>query len=262
MRLYLLFFILLFSVRSWGQDLSVYEAHLFKTPMLNLPYRLLRPIDKQAFEKYPLLIFLHGAFEKGFDNEKQLEIGGHFFLRDSIRRNYPAFVLFPQCPGSDSWAYFETETDSISGALKNMRFPLRKTPTDVSSALILLIDSLLKSGEIDPGRIYIGGLSQGAMGVLDLIARYPGTFVAAFSICGAGNPAHAKNFAGKTSLWLFHGEKDDVIPVHYSLDYFKRLKKLNADVRYSGYPGVFHNSWNAAFNEPDLMRWLFSRIRQ
>jgi len=97
------------------------------------------------------------------------------------------------------------------------------------------------------------------MGVLDLIARYPKLFAGAFSICGAGNISSAKNFAGQTALWLFHGEADDVVPVKFSRDYFKRLKKLKADVQYSEYAGVKHNSWVNAFSEPSLMYWLFSK---
>jgi len=84
-------------------------------------------------------------------------------------------------------------------------------------------------------------------------------FAAAFSICGAGNVASTKNFAGKTSLWLFHGDSDDVVPVKFSRDYFKRLQKLKADVLYSEYRGVKHNSWVNAFSESSLMNWLFSK---
>ena len=140
-----------------------------------------------------------------------------------------------------------------------INFPFNKKPTVVSSVLMKLVDSLVHSDKIDPSRIYIGGLSQGGMGVLDFIARYPQVFAAAFCICGAGNISTAKNFAGKTSLWLFHGDADNVIPVRFSRNYFRRLQKLKADVLYSEYAGVKHNSWVNAFNEPGLMHWLFSK---
>jgi predicted peptidase len=259
MRFYFVLGLVLFSCVGNSQDFSLYEKHYFNAPELNIPYRYLRPINFDSGKKYPLLIFLHGAFEKGFDNEAQLNIGGRFFLRDSIRKNYPAFVLFPQCPEADLWAYFETKTDLVTGKVSEVNFTFRKTPTDASSALMKLIDSLTHSDKIDASRIYIGGLSQGGMGVLDLVARFPQTFAAGFAICGAGNTATAKSFAGKTSLWLFHGDADDVVPVSFSRNYFKRLQKLKSDVRYSEYAGVKHNSWVNAFNEPDLMYWLFSK---
>lgn len=157
------------------------------------------------------------------------------------------------------WAYFETKIDSITAKVTQISFPFKKKSTEVSSVLMSLIDSLIHSDKIDPSRIYIGGLSQGAMGVLDLIARYPNIFTAAFSICGAGNVSTSKNFAGKTALWLFHGDADDVVPVRFSRDYFKRLQKLKADVLYSEYTGVKHNSWVNAFKEPALLHWLFSK---
>jgi len=259
MRRNLFLICLTFAFGCHGQDFSAYEKHYFNAPELNMPYRYLRPLNFDSSKKYPLLIFLHGAKAKGFDNEVQLNIGGEFFLRDSIRENYASYVLFPQCPGKDLWAYFETKANPSTGTIEQINFPFNKNPTEVSHVLIGLVDSLLHSDKIDVHRIYIGGLSQGGMGVLDLIARYPKIFAAAFSICGAGNVGRAKSVAGKTPLWLFHGDADDVVPVRFSRDYFKRLQKLKADVLYSEYAGVKHNSWVNAFNEPSLMYWLFSK---
>lgn len=253
--------LLLLSTVAAAQDFSAYEKHYYNAPELNLPYRLLRPMNFDSSKKYPLLVFLHGAYEKGFDDEAQLNIGGKFFLRDSVRNKYPAYVLFPQCPQADLWAYFETITDSLSGRMR-INFPFRKKPTEVSFVLKKLIDSLTLSDEIDPSKIYIGGLSQGGMGVLDLIARYPQTFAAAFSICGAGNVSTCKRFAGKVALWLFHGKDDDVVPVYFSQDYYKKLSKEGADVKYSEYPGVKHASWVNAFREPELLNWIFSKQKK
>jgi predicted peptidase len=246
-----------FSFSASAQDLSLYERHYYNAPELNLPYRYLRPAGNDTI--YPLVIFLHGAGSKGFDNEQPLEIGGRFFLRDSIRRNYPAYILFPQCPEIDLWAYFT----NVPGPGNNrIVFPFNKNPTEVSGALMMLIDSLIHADRIDTRRIYICGLSQGGMGVLDLVARYPYVFAAGISMCGAGDAKTSKRFAGKTSLWLFHGDSDPVIPVQFSRDYFRRLKNLNADVRYTEYPGVQHNCWMNAFKEPDFMNWLFSRYKK
>jgi predicted peptidase len=262
MQAYPFIFVLFIGFFSAAQDFSLYEKHYYNAPELNLPYRLLRPAAYNFSRKYPLLIFLHGPYEKGFDNEAQLSIGGAFFLRDSIRKNYPAFVLFPQCPEIDTWAYFETAIDSASGKAATWDFPFRKKPTEVSVVLKKLVDSIVRAGEVDPSKIYIGGLSQGGMGVLDLIARYPQTFAAAFSICGAGNVSTSKRFAGKVSLWLFHGNDDDIVPNRFSASYYKKLLKAGADVQYSEYPNVKHNSWTNAFNEPALLNWIFSKRKK
>jgi predicted peptidase len=257
MRWKLFFGVTFFSSVCNAQDFSAYERRYFNAPELNLPYRYLRPDGFDSTKKYPLVIFLHGANDKGFDNESQLNVGGRFFLRDSIRKIYPAYILFPQCPSRDLWAYFQASREQ--GGSIGINFPFHKKPTDVSITLIKLVDSLKHSDRIDISSIYIGGLSQGGMGVLDLIARYPQTFAAAFSICGAGDPSTSKHFAGQTALWLFHGDADDIIPVSFSRNYFKKLQKLKSDVLYTEYPGVKHNSWTNAFAEPALMYWLFSK---
>ena len=262
MRSYFLFFLFSISSEIFSQDFSSYEKHYFDAPEVNVPYRYLRPLHQDSSTRYPLVIFLHGAYQKGFDNESQLAIGGRFFLRDSIRAKYPAFILFPQCPVADLWAYFETSIDSATGKPDKIIFPFHKKPTDVSGALMQLIDSLIHQDHIDSTRVYIGGLSQGGMGVLDLIARYPEKFAAGLSICGAGDPATSKRFSVKVSLWLFHGDNDSVVPLYFSRNYFKRLQKLKAEVKYSEYPGVDHDSWNNAFQEPELMSWLFSKQKK
>ena len=252
-----LFSILLFFLAFTGhaQDLSLYEKREFIAPELNLPYRYLRPSAGDTARR-PLVIFLHGADQRGRDNERPLNIGARLFLRDSVRERYPAYVLFPQCPEVDVWAYFEVKGDPLQPQLQ---FPFRKQPTETMAVLVRLVDSLCRTDRIDSRRIYLIGFSQGGMGVLDLLARFPQRFAAGISICGAGPASTAKRFAGGAALWLFHGDKDEVIPVSFSRDYFKRLRKAGADVRYTEYPGLGHNSSTKALGEPELLSWLFSK---
>ncbi|HEX2607627.1 MAG TPA: PHB depolymerase family esterase [Flavisolibacter sp.] len=256
-----LILLLLLSGTVQGQDFSLYEKHYFNAPELNMPYRYLRPAVTDSTGRFPLIIFLHGAAQRGFDNESPLAIGGRFFLRDSVRRQYPAFILFPQCPEIDTWAYFEIK-EPIRGGTADWNFPFHKQPTGAGTVLKQLIDSLVRADAIDPDRVYIGGLSQGGMGVLDQLARFPGFYAAGFSICGAGAVQTARYIANRSALWLFHGAEDDVVPVDFSRQYFKRLSKAGADVRYSEYKGIKHNSWNEAFQEPDLLPWLFSKNKK
>ena len=103
---------------------------------------------------------------------------------------------------------------------------------------------------------------MGAFGTYDMLARYPGYFAAAFPICGAGDTALAKKFGRSTSLWIFHGTSDPLVNVDYSRMYFQALQSCRADVRYSEYPGVRHNSWENAFRERDFAAWLFSKSRK
>jgi len=260
MRIVFCFLSVVLLIGAHAQDLSEFNKEVFDQQGQVLPYRILYPVSFNRTQKYPVIIFLHGAFEKGNDNESQLEIGGRYFLADSNRRRFPAVVVFPQCPVNDLWAYFDTELDSL-GRVKRAIFPFRKEPTAVSFLLKQLLDSLRTLPFVDTNRIYIGGLSQGGMGVFDMVARYPQIFAAAFPICGAGKTATANRFAKQTAMWIFHGADDDVVPVYFSRQFYHKLKRLGADVRYSEYPGVKHNSWVNAFREPDLLSWLFAKSK-
>lgn len=244
-----------------GQDLFEYqEATYWKGPA-SLPYRILYPASFDSAKSYPIIVFLHGAYERGHDNEAQLRIGGRFFLNEENRKNFPAIVIFPQCSNKYLWAEFDNEIDSATGLAKKWRFPFRKQPTVPVQLLKELLDSMSTKSWVDKERIYLGGLSQGAMGVYDMVARYPDLFAAAFPICGAGQVNTAKLFAKKVALWIFHGGKDEIVPVYFSRDYFKRLQKLSSDVKYTEYPGVHHDSWSKAFAEPGLLSWLFSKSK-
>jgi predicted peptidase len=262
MKYLLLAFIVILHSGLKGQDLNEYRAGEYRQGNAVLPFRILTPLSFDSSKKYPLLVFLHGAFEKGNDNQVQLNIGGRYFLRPDNRSQFPAFVLFPQCAADDSWAYFETTLDSATGLARSWYFPFKKEPTPVTGLLKKLLDSLIHSKYVDPSRVYIGGLSQGGMGVFDMVGRWPELFAAAFPICGAGKINTAKNFAKSVALWIFHGEKDDIVPARFSREYFKQLKRLGADVQYTEYPGVFHNSWVDAFAEKELLPWLFSHVKK
>jgi predicted peptidase len=120
------------------------------------------------------------------------------------------------------------------------------------------MDSLIASGSVDTRRLYVGGLSMGGMGTFDMLARFPDRFAAAFPICGAGDESLAGRYAKTTALWIFHGSADAVMPPNSSRLFYANLKKEGADVKYTEYPGVGHNSWDNAFAEPELFPWLFS----
>ncbi|GAA0556316.1 carboxylesterase family protein [Chitinophaga japonensis] len=257
MRYLLLFAFTLMNIYSMqAQDMSAYSHEIFYHGGDTLRYRLLAPAGADMHKAYPLIIFLHGSGERGRDNAAQLLHGGALFLKDSIRREFPAYVLFPQCPDNEAWAPFRLKRDT-SGKVTGADFPVDVPPTKPGALVKALLDSLLTTGKIDSKRVYLGGLSLGGIGTFNMLARYPDMFAAAFPICGAGNPETAANYAGKVPVWIFHGGDDKVVPVSFSRDFYAELKKLDAEVKYTEYPGVGHNSWDNAFAEPDLVPWLF-----
>lgn len=261
LKSFLLGCLLLTGMVAAAQDLPQYTYQTFSRKGDVLRYRLLLPANYDANKKYPLIVFLHGSGERGTDNNAQLLHGGDMFLRDSIRANYPAFVLFPQCPPDQIWAPMKFDRDT-SGKVIRRDFPLNEGPTPPTALLNSLLDSLLASGKVDTKRVYIGGLSLGGMGTFYMISTRPKTFAAAFPICGAGNVAEARRFAKKVPVWIFHGGEDKVVPTEASRAYDVKLKALGAEEKYTEYPGVGHNSWDNVFVEPGLMSWIFSHKKK
>ena len=223
-----------------------------------LPYRILIPENYNSQSPFPLLLFLHGAGERGSDNKSQLVHGSFLFKSEDFRNNYPAIVLFPQCPKKSSWANVKRNYDMLNGK----KFDFFKEISENKQLIMVekLLDFIEKKYSIDPTRRYVGGLSMGGMGTFELVARNPDYFAAAFPICGGGNPDWS-DLLKTTPFWIFHGEDDGVVSVDFSRKMYEALSAEKASVRFTVYPEVNHNSWDNAFAEPDLMHWLFSNKR-
>ncbi len=249
-------FIFLFSAfTASAQEYTSYQKKLFISGKDTIPYRLLFPENYNSKKAYPLVLFLHGAGERGNDNEKQLLHGGNLFLKDSIRKNFPAIVVFPQCSADSYWSNIIPKYDS-TGKRIGFVFSDGGTPTKAMRLLLELFQRLHKDYKIDKHRQYAGGLSMGGMGTFEIVNRKPGIFAAAFAICGGANPETATNISS-TAWWIFHGLKDDVVNPQYSIEVANALKEAGADIKLTLYPEANHNSWESAFAEPDLLPWLW-----
>jgi predicted peptidase len=251
---------LIFAFQLSAQDLQLYQKENFRSGKNVLPYRILYPDHFDKTKKYPLILVLHGSGERGSDNELQLTHGAVLFVNDAVRKKFPAIVIFPQCSAEDYWPNVNRE--SIADGKRNYVFREDGEPTPAMKMLLIFIDDLLKKPYVDQKRLYVGGLSMGGMGTFELLSRKPHLFAAAFPICGGGHPNTVKAYAKQVSLWVFHGAQDDVVPVHHSEVMVNALKKAGADVRFTVYPDVKHESWVQAFAEPDLLPWLFSHRRK
>jgi len=257
MKRQLLFIILFWSLLGVVYGQNEFEKKVYVTAAGDsLNYRLLRPELEQEGELYPLVLFLHGAGERGSDNEKQLFHGSQMWLNPVNRENYPAFVLFPQCPESGYWAYTERPS-----SFEPDQMPAFVPLSPIFTVLKELLDTYLDMPQVDKKRIYIIGLSMGAMGTYDLTIRYPELFAAAIPICGTVNPDRLKA-AKDVKFHIFHGDADSVVPVSGSRQAYRALKAVGADVKYTEFPGVTHGSWNPAFTQPYFMNWLFSQKKR
>jgi len=201
----------------------------------------------------PVILFLHGAGERGDDGGAQTRVGlGPALERDPAR--WPLLAVFPQCRREVGW-----------------RGPMLR------QALAALDETVLEFG-CDPARQYLTGISMGAFGSWRLALETPDRFAAIVPVCGgldappavlyrAGGHAGMEPYDASAQLlrglpaWVFHGAADGVIPVEESRRVVDVLRAAGADVRYTEYPGAGHNSWDQAYSEPDLPSWLLGRKR-
>ncbi|MGA0556787.1 prolyl oligopeptidase family serine peptidase [Larkinella sp. VNQ87] len=236
---------------------SEFNKQTFTTAEGNvLPYRILYPKSYDRAKKYPLVVVLHGAGERGDDNEKQLALGSSLFLDEKNRRNFPAIVLFPQCPTTSFWASVQIDRRTTPYTIG---FDYKAHVNWPMQAVVELVQQMKLEGLVDKNRLCLLGISMGGLGVFETLATQPDLFTTAVSICGGGKPEDAPVYARKVRLWLFHGGSDSVVNVEYSRRMVARLKELKADVRYTEYHGVDHESWEPALAEPELLEWLFKR---
>ncbi|HAI75288.1 MAG TPA: phospholipase [Microscillaceae bacterium] len=220
-------------------DENLFTQHRFTQQGYILPYRLLMPENYKpsSAQKYPLVLFLHGADERGHNNTAHLSRIKGLFLNPYNHHSYPCFVLAPQCPMASNW---------------------RTAPTH--ALLLGLLQEISENYPIDPNRLYITGLSMGGFGTWDMIASYPQRFAAAIPICGGGQISLAANLKNMP-IWAFHGAQDDVVGVSYTREMIQAIRQAGGKPRYTEYADVKHDSWVNAYQEPELLEWLFSQKR-
>lgn len=234
------------SFQSLSQKMTAFSKEIFIQNGDSLPYRLLKPLPSPQ-QTFPLVIFLHGAGERGNDNEVQIKHITELFLNDRNRTDHPCYVVAPQCPKGEMWARYDGDVATMK---------LRKKPTKAMSLVIAMIDSVLEKYPIDRSRIYITGVSMGGFGTWDLISRYPEKFAAAIPICGGGDAAMAAKIK-TVPIWAFHGAKDKIVSPDHSRKMINAIRESGGDANYTEYPEVEHNSWVKAYKDPALPEWLF-----
>lgn len=245
--------VVLAASSALGQD--HYEGRVFAPrPGEQLKYRLMLPKDYASAtgpEKYPLVLFLHGAGERGDDNSRQLVHGCKDFASDENRTKYPCIVVVPQCPSGKRWVEVDWAAES------------HRQPEEESPSLKLtreLISQLQQQLRVDSRRIYVTGLSMGGYGTWDLVTRTPDLFAAAAPICGGADETLADRVT-KLPIWAFHGDKDSVVKVERTRRMIAAIEKAGGMPKYTEYPGVNHDSWTRTYADPKFMEWLFAQKR-
>jgi predicted peptidase len=200
---------------------------------IKLEYLLSLPKGyRTSKEPFPLILFLHGSGERGNDLEKVKLQGLPKLLEAGLE--LPCLVVSPQCPPEARWD---------------------------AEALGVLLDHLEKTLRVDPDRIYVTGLSMGGFGTWELAMRYPRRFAAIVPICGGGEPLFTREIT-HLPIWVFHGAKDDVVPLEYSQRMVKALKKYGSRcVKFKIYKHAKHDSWTKTYANPKLFAWMLEQKR-
>ena len=181
-------------------DTGKYLKKVFNTESGELNYRIFYPENFNSSKEYPLLLFLHGAGERGNDNEAQLFHGSDLIANGMNKFN--AIAIFPQCPKEDYWVKFKVAEANNGG--RNFDIDVDSGPSEALGKVIALINEMKMANYIDKKKIYVGGLSMGGMATFDLLWRMPNTFAAAIPICGAGAPEKANFMRSVPMLSLIH----------------------------------------------------------
>ena len=227
---------------SSTQVQTVREFNFSKLQTATLRYLLFTPngYDGNGTKRWPLMLFLHGAGERGSDIWKVTTHGPP----KNVAQNpaFPFIVVSPQCPEGEVWS---------------------------SESLLGLLDKVMQELKVDPERVYLTGLSMGGYGTWDLGMEHPEKFAAIVPICGGGEllrillaEGEKKQALQSLGVWAFHGGKDPIVPVEESQRMIDLLKKTGVkDAKLTVYPEAGHDSWTETYRNPELYEWLLSHSR-
>ncbi len=222
------------------------QFQVSKTQKIQVNYLLFLPKGYEAAKnpqsrRWPLILFLHGAGERGTDIWKVAVHGPPKNV--ATHPDFPFIVVSPQCPDGQIWS---------------------------KETLLALLDEVIEKYAVDKQRVYLTGLSMGGYGTWDLGLSGPERFAAMAPICGGGELITLLLSSGQKStalkslgIWAFHGAKDPVVPLHESERMIDFVKKAGAsEARLTVYPEATHDAWTETYNNPELYEWFLKHRRE
>jgi len=233
MKKLLVIFLTLVSVSLFSQTDSsrqvICKLDTVITVSVKLQYLVYLPkAYKHDYKKWPLVLFLHGAGERGEDFSFVKRLGPPKLVEEG--KDFPFILISPQCPLGQRWGVGELST---------------------------LLDEVEKNYRVDKHREYVTGLSMGGEGTWKLIMAEPNRFAAAAPVCGRSGSSYLDACKLKNlPIWIFHGAMDDVVTLDESVRMVKALEQCGNDVKFTIYPKANHNAWDETYNNEELYKWL------
>lgn len=204
------------------------EKATIETTPLN--YILTSPDDVKEGEKLPLIVFLHGAGERGDDISRvQIYCVPKLFTSNQNYKGLRVYTLSPQCPHNTTWIDYKKE-------------------------LISLIDNIIENNSIDRNRVSLCGISMGGFGTWEMAMTYSDRFYKIAPLCGGGMNWRAWSL--KMPIRVYHGGRDDVVPLCQSEAMVNAVKAQGGKIEFTVYDDLSHNCWDRAFEQTDLIEWL------
>lgn len=219
----------LFLICFFSRIVSAQQRHEKLITEQNYLLSLPDGYQQDSLKKFPLVLFLHGSGERGDDLEK-VKVNGIPKLVEAGKK-FPFILVSPQARSNEGWE---------------------------SRDLMRLIQSLQQKYRIDEDRLYLTGLSMGGYGSWDMAIKYPGLFAAVVPVCGGGDSSKVW-LMRNTPTWVFHGAKDNVVPLKSSQDMVDALRQHNPSVRFTVYHDAGHDSWTEAYNTDSVYTWMLSQ---
>lgn len=207
-----------------------FKAEVKKHEYLETRFLLYLPDGYETSKKqWPLLLFLHGAGERGDMLDMVKRNGPPKMIEQGHK--FPFIVISPQCPDEQTWSV---------------------------EVLNMLLNEMAIRYRVDTNRIYVTGLSMGGTGTWDLAIAYPRRFAAIVPICGRVDPDKAERIKD-LPIWVFHGAKDDIVSPEISENMVNALKALGSKVKFTLYPEANHDSWTETYNNQEMWKWLMEQ---
>ena len=234
MRYYIIITLLILNVSLVGEGIKNKSSEKFITNLamqVSLKYHIYFPNNYHDSDtKFPLVLFLHGAGERGDDLRLVEKHGIPKMINNGI--NFPFITVAPQCPKFQYWS----------------------EPVNVKT-LLLLVEEIIKKNKVDIERIYATGLSMGGYGTLAIAKERPDLFSAIIPVCGGLDTTDIERLKD-IPIWLFHGAEDKVVPVENSELIYDLLKPINPEIKITIYKGINHNSWEMTYKNQKIYDWM------